>query len=66
MSEGVVSDEDESDESFDSDESDESESDEDNESEEVDRDRPKRPTSAYFIFMEKFRQAYKEKHPNNR
>ncbi|KAI3843403.1 hypothetical protein MKX03_024297 [Papaver bracteatum] len=66
MSEGVVFDEDVSDESLDSDESDESESDEDNESEEVDRDRPKRPTSAYFIFMEKFRQAYKEKHPNNR
>ncbi|KAI3896227.1 hypothetical protein MKW92_004346 [Papaver armeniacum] len=65
-SEGVASDEDESDKSFDSDESDESESDEDNESEEVDRDRPKRPASAYFIFMEKFRQAYKEKHPNSR
>ncbi|XP_026396902.1 high mobility group B protein 3-like [Papaver somniferum] len=32
----------------------------------VDQDRPERPSSAYFIFMEKFRQAYKEKHPNNR
>nr|XP_016433216.1 PREDICTED: high mobility group B protein 3-like [Nicotiana tabacum] len=28
--------------------------------------KPKRPTIAFFIFMEEFRKQYKEKHPNNK
>jgi high mobility group protein B3 len=31
-----------------------------------DPNKPKRPASAFFIFMEEFRQQYKEKHPNNK
>ncbi|XXG39196.1 hypothetical protein AAC387_Pa01g0218 [Persea americana] len=27
---------------------------------------PKRPPSAFFVFMEDFRKTYKEKHPNNK
>uniref|UniRef100_A0A7N0UMX6 HMG box domain-containing protein n=1 Tax=Kalanchoe fedtschenkoi TaxID=63787 RepID=A0A7N0UMX6_KALFE len=27
---------------------------------------PKRPASAFFVFMEEFRTTYKEKHPNNK
>ncbi|CAK9187001.1 unnamed protein product [Ilex paraguariensis] len=27
---------------------------------------PKRPASAFFVFMEDFRKQYKEKHPNNK
>ena len=34
----------------------------------VDKDpnKPKRPASAFFVFMEDFRKTYKEKHPNNK
>ncbi|MDG6100476.1 hypothetical protein EXU34_23895, partial [Alteromonas sp. ZYF713] len=28
--------------------------------------KPKRPASAFFVFMEDFRKQYKEKHPNNK
>ncbi|KAF5956290.1 hypothetical protein HYC85_003515 [Camellia sinensis] len=28
--------------------------------------KPKRPASAFFVFMEEFRKTYKEKHPNNK
>ncbi|KAK6797898.1 hypothetical protein RDI58_005600 [Solanum bulbocastanum] len=28
--------------------------------------KPKRPPSAFFVFMEEFRKTYKEKHPNNK
>ncbi|KAF2312503.1 hypothetical protein GH714_034896 [Hevea brasiliensis] len=31
-----------------------------------DPNKPKRPASAFFVFMEEFRQEYKEKHPNNK
>ncbi|XAR61533.1 hypothetical protein NMG60_11015985 [Bertholletia excelsa] len=31
-----------------------------------DPNKPKRPSSAFFVFMEEFRQQYKEKHPNNK
>ncbi|THF98740.1 hypothetical protein TEA_017812 [Camellia sinensis var. sinensis] len=31
-----------------------------------DPSKPKRPASAFFIFMEEFRKTYKEKHPNNK
>ncbi|CAH1413726.1 HMG1/2-like protein [Lactuca sativa] len=31
-----------------------------------DPNKPKRPASAFFIFMEDFRTQYKEKHPNNK
>ncbi|XP_073155634.1 HMG1/2-like protein [Henckelia pumila] len=31
-----------------------------------DPNKPKRPPSAFFIFMEDFRKQYKEKHPNNK
>ncbi|EPS70747.1 high mobility group family, partial [Genlisea aurea] len=31
-----------------------------------DPNKPKRPASAFFIFMEDFRKHYKEKHPNNK
>ncbi|KAI3712781.1 hypothetical protein L1987_71346 [Smallanthus sonchifolius] len=31
-----------------------------------DPNKPKRPASAFFIFMEDFRKQYKEKHPNNK
>ncbi|KAK4803422.1 hypothetical protein SAY86_003239 [Trapa natans] len=31
-----------------------------------DPNKPKRPASAFFVFMEEFRQTYKEKHPNNK
>ncbi|KAA8537400.1 hypothetical protein F0562_026913 [Nyssa sinensis] len=31
-----------------------------------DPNKPKRPASAFFVFMEEFRQHYKEKHPNNK
>lgn len=27
---------------------------------------PKRPASAFFVFMEEFRKRYKEEHPNNK
>ncbi|KAK4489897.1 hypothetical protein RD792_000544 [Penstemon davidsonii] len=31
-----------------------------------DPNKPKRPPSAFFVFMEDFRKIYKEKHPNNK
>uniref|UniRef100_A0A7N0VB61 HMG box domain-containing protein n=1 Tax=Kalanchoe fedtschenkoi TaxID=63787 RepID=A0A7N0VB61_KALFE len=31
-----------------------------------DPDMPKRPASAFFVFMEEFRKQYKEEHPNNK
>ncbi|KAJ4963792.1 hypothetical protein NE237_023731 [Protea cynaroides] len=31
-----------------------------------DPNKPKRPASAFFVFMEEFRTQYKEKHPNNK
>ncbi|KAL7224820.1 hypothetical protein ACSBR1_026161 [Camellia fascicularis] len=31
-----------------------------------DPNKPKRPASAFFVFMEEFRKMYKEKHPNNK
>ncbi|KAK4780942.1 hypothetical protein SAY87_017048 [Trapa incisa] len=31
-----------------------------------DPNKPKRPPSAFFVFMEEFRIQYKEKHPNNK
>ncbi|CAM8947451.1 unnamed protein product [Rhodiola kirilowii] len=31
-----------------------------------DPDMPKRPASAFFVFMEDFRKQYKEEHPNNK
>ncbi|KAL3845892.1 hypothetical protein ACJIZ3_003295 [Penstemon smallii] len=31
-----------------------------------DPNKPKRPPSAFFVFMEDFRKSYKEKHPNNK
>ncbi|KAL2512758.1 High mobility group B protein 3 [Abeliophyllum distichum] len=31
-----------------------------------DPNKPKRPPSAFFVFMEGFRKEYKEKHPNNK
>ncbi|KAL2538098.1 HMG1/2-like protein [Forsythia ovata] len=31
-----------------------------------DPNKPKRPSSAFFVFMEGFRKQYKEKHPNNK
>ncbi len=31
-----------------------------------DPNKPKRPASAFFVFMEEFRKLYKEKHPNNK
>ncbi|CAM0952889.1 unnamed protein product [Alopecurus aequalis] len=31
-----------------------------------DPNKPKRPPSAFFVFMEGFRKDYKEKHPNNK
>ncbi|KZV22307.1 high mobility group-like [Dorcoceras hygrometricum] len=31
-----------------------------------DPNKPKRPASAFFIFMEDFRKQFKEKHPNNK
>ncbi|KAK9109495.1 hypothetical protein Sjap_017555 [Stephania japonica] len=31
-----------------------------------DPNKPKRPPSAFFVFMEEFRQTYKEEHPNNK
>ncbi|OVA04246.1 High mobility group box domain [Macleaya cordata] len=31
-----------------------------------DPNKPKRPASAFFVFMEDFRQQFKEKHPNNK
>ncbi|XP_073278031.1 HMG1/2-like protein [Primulina huaijiensis] len=31
-----------------------------------DPNKPKRPASAFFVFMEDFRKQYKEKHPNNK
>ncbi|XP_028061481.1 high mobility group B protein 3-like [Camellia sinensis] len=31
-----------------------------------DPNKPKRPASAFFFFMEEFRKMYKEKHPNNK
>ncbi|XP_042516150.1 HMG1/2-like protein [Macadamia integrifolia] len=31
-----------------------------------DPNKPKRPASAFFVFMEEFRKSYKEKHPNNK
>ncbi|KAB5512716.1 hypothetical protein DKX38_005194 [Salix brachista] len=31
-----------------------------------DPNKPKRPASAFFIFMEDFRKQYKEAHPNNK
>ncbi|WOL13434.1 hypothetical protein Cni_G22204 [Canna indica] len=31
-----------------------------------DPNKPKRPPSAFFVFMEEFRKTYKEKHPNNK
>ncbi|KAJ8771085.1 hypothetical protein K2173_023410 [Erythroxylum novogranatense] len=31
-----------------------------------DPNKPKRPPSAFFVFMEEFRQQYKEKHPTNK
>ncbi|PSS31183.1 HMG1/2-like protein [Actinidia chinensis var. chinensis] len=33
---------------------------------EKDPNKPKRPPSAFFVFMEDFRKQYKEKHPNNK
>lgn len=31
-----------------------------------DPNKPKRPASAFFVFMEEFRKQYKEKHPSNK
>ena len=31
-----------------------------------DPNKPKRPPSAFFVFMEEFRQQYKKEHPNNK
>ncbi|TXG59284.1 hypothetical protein EZV62_013857 [Acer yangbiense] len=31
-----------------------------------DPNKPKRPASAFFVFMEEFRQQYKKEHPNNK
>ncbi|XP_012065392.1 high mobility group B protein 3 [Jatropha curcas] len=31
-----------------------------------DPNKPKRPASAFFVFMEEFRQLYKEQNPNNK
>ncbi|KAF3624358.1 High mobility group B protein 4 [Capsicum annuum] len=31
-----------------------------------DPNKPKRPPSAFFVFMEEFRKSYKEKHPGNK
>ncbi|KAL9356813.1 hypothetical protein Peur_050066 [Populus x canadensis] len=31
-----------------------------------DPNKPKRPASAFFVFMEDFRKQYKESHPNNK
>ncbi|KAF9607949.1 hypothetical protein IFM89_003869 [Coptis chinensis] len=31
-----------------------------------DPNKPKRPASAFFVFMEDFRKSFKEKHPNNK
>ncbi|KAJ0247729.1 High mobility group B protein 2 [Hirschfeldia incana] len=31
-----------------------------------DPNKPKRPASAFFVFMEDFRQTYKKDHPNNK
>ncbi|XP_028125522.1 HMG1/2-like protein [Camellia sinensis] len=31
-----------------------------------DPNKPKRPASAFFVFMEEFRKTYKEKHPSNK
>nr|GMD52314.1 HMG1/2-like protein [Ipomoea batatas] len=31
-----------------------------------DPNKPKRPPSAFFVFMEQFRKEYKEKHPKNK
>ncbi|XP_019190130.1 PREDICTED: HMG1/2-like protein [Ipomoea nil] len=31
-----------------------------------DPNKPKRPASAFFVFMEQFRKDYKEKHPKNK
>ncbi|PIN10436.1 HMG box-containing protein [Handroanthus impetiginosus] len=31
-----------------------------------DPNKPKRPPSAFFVFMEDFRKQFKEKHPNNK
>ncbi|GMH27364.1 hypothetical protein Nepgr_029207 [Nepenthes gracilis] len=31
-----------------------------------DPNKPKRPASAFFVFMEEFREHYKQKHPNNK
>ncbi|KAF9682106.1 hypothetical protein SADUNF_Sadunf05G0073800 [Salix dunnii] len=31
-----------------------------------DPNKPKRPASAFFVFMEDFRKQYKEAHPNNK
>ncbi|PIN23402.1 HMG box-containing protein [Handroanthus impetiginosus] len=31
-----------------------------------DPNKPKRPASAFFVFMEEFRKTFKEKHPNNK
>ncbi|KAI5660902.1 hypothetical protein M9H77_20225 [Catharanthus roseus] len=31
-----------------------------------DPNKPKRPPSAFFVFMEEFRKEYKEKHPENK
>ena len=31
-----------------------------------DPNKPKRPASAFFVFMEDFRKSYKEKHPENK
>ncbi|KAJ8545119.1 hypothetical protein K7X08_017702 [Anisodus acutangulus] len=31
-----------------------------------DPNKPKRPPSAFFVFMEEFRKTYKEKHPGNK
>ena len=32
----------------------------------VDPNKPKRPASAFFVFMEEFRKEFKEKNPNNK
>ncbi|KAA0052918.1 HMG1/2-like protein-like [Cucumis melo var. makuwa] len=31
-----------------------------------DPNKPKRPASAFFVFMEEFRKQYKKEHPNNK
>ncbi|CAN8312733.1 unnamed protein product [Cochlearia groenlandica] len=31
-----------------------------------DPNKPKRPSSAFFVFMEEFRETYKKEHPNNK